>query len=509
MQAADIRVVGELSGAVEVHYLGEMPEEDEGPFLKEERHLLNSIAERMGSIAGRDRAKENIRQNEKYLAALEEREIIGRDLHDDLGQVMGYVHAQAQTALQRLKNRQVDEALGILNQLVEVAQGASANVRKYILGIHTKEYQPPENFFAELEQFLDTQHQHYGLETQVSLPDDWLDSPFSQEVEIQLLRIIQEALTNVRKHAGVAKARLLFTQHANEAQVIIEDEGCGFDTRYHPGGEGAGHSPVGEGDEGHFGLTIMRERAESVGGSLEVRSIPDECTQVIVRVPVMLESTQKDVPVRGIRVLLVDDHPLYLEGLRNLLASRGFQVIGQAHDGLEAIEKTRALHPDLILMDVQMPHLDGVEATRRIKAEFPEVKIVMLTMGSEGKTLFAALRNGASGYLLKSMAGNQFFSLLTQALGGETVLSPSLASQMLLEFAYQGGADAPERDHPTLTSRQQEVVELAAEGLSNKEIAAELNLSENTVKYHVTQILDRLQLKSRHEFGSYLNGERK
>ena len=163
------------------------------------------------------------------LAALEERERIGRELHDDLGQVMGYVSVQAQTASQRLDNGEVNEATGILNRLVEVAQKASRDVRGYILGIRTQEYQPQPNFFAELEQFLDTQRQHHGLETQVSLPHGWQDSPFVPEVETQLLRIIQEALTNVRKHAGVNIVHLTFTETADEVQVIIEDEGRGFE----------------------------------------------------------------------------------------------------------------------------------------------------------------------------------------------------------------------------------------------------------------------------------------
>lgn len=497
-QTADIRVHGEDSGYVEVIYLEGKPEIAEGPFLTEERNLIDAIAERLGRVVERLQSQERIRHNELQLAAMEERERIGRELHDDLAQVMGYVDVQAQTALEHLENREVDETQGILKQLVEVAQAASANVRKYILGIRTKETHSPANFFAELEQFLETLRQRYKFKTEVSLPNDWLDSPFSQEVEIQLLRIIQEALTNVRKHAGVDRARLVFTEHVNEAQVIIEDEGGGFNTGP-TGGEGE--------IEGHFGLVIMRERAEGVGGSLEVRSEIGKSTQVIVKVPLLLESIQAEASPRGIRVLLVDDHPLYLEGLRNLLASRGFQVVGQAHDGIAAIEKARALQPELILMDVQMPRLDGIEATRRIKAEQPDIKILMLTMGSEGETLLAAIKNGACGYLLKSMAGDQFFNLLTKALGGETVLSPSLASRVLLEFAYPGSNDIPEEDHPTLTNRQQEVLELASKGLSNKEIAAKLHLSENTVKYHIRQILERLQLKSRYEFSRYLNGE--
>jgi len=177
------------------------------------------------------------------------------------------------------------------------------------------------------------------------------------------------------------------------------------------------------------------------------------------------------------------------------------QVVGMAHDGLEAQAMARELRPDLILMDVQMPNCDGLEATRSIAAELPEIKIVMLTMAAEGETLFEALKGGASGYLLKSLDGSRFFSLLADVMRGETVISPALANLVLSDFARSEGDDIGART--ILTARQGEVLELAARGLSNKEIAGALHVSEATVKYHVSQILERLQLRSRHQLAQY------
>jgi DNA-binding NarL/FixJ family response regulator len=138
------------------------------------------------------------------------------------------------------------------------------------------------------------------------------------------------------------------------------------------------------------------------------------------------------------------------------------RIVGQAHDGLGAQEMARTLRPDLILMDVHMPGCDGVEATRRIKAELPQVKIVMLTMAADGEVLFEALKSGASGYLLKSLDGQQF-SLLSQALAGETGLSPSLAARVLAEFTQrEAEPDLEEEELRILTPRQQEVLELVA-----------------------------------------------
>jgi PAS domain S-box-containing protein len=505
-QTADIFVRGEICGFVEVCYLEEKHEINEGPFLMEERNLIDAIAERLGRTTERLQSEERIHKNELQLAALEERERIGRELHDDLGQVIGYVGAQALAAQARLEKGEGQEVQAILDQLIQITQDAHTDVRQYILGIRkpspisgvrTREAHPPTGFSAVLEGFLEALRERYGLETQVSLPDDWVDSPLAPEVETQLLRIIQEALTNVGRHAGVDKARLIFTQHSEGVQVIIADEGCGF--------EGALlHSESKMGEESHFGLKIMCERAEAVDGRLEVRSAPGEGTSIFVRLPRALSQTQTTLG-DSVRVLLVDDHPMYLDGLRSLLASRGFQVVGTASDGIQAQSMARDLRPDLILMDIHMPRCDGLEATKHIKEELPDTKIVMLTIAAEGDTLFEALKYGASGYLLKSLEGRQFFTLLANVLEGETTLSPEMATMALAEFTRMETALPPKTDESvSLTTRQNEVLELTAQGLSNKEIANALHITEATVKYHVSQILDRLHLKSRYQFAKYV-----
>jgi PAS domain S-box-containing protein len=505
VQAADIFVYGEKCGFMEVCYLEERPEIDEGPFLREERNLINAITQRLGKTTERLRSEERIHQNELQLAALEERERIGRELHDDLGQVIGYVGAQALAAQSRLEQGENQEVQAILDQLIQVTQDAHTDVRQYILGIRkssrisgvrTEEGHPSHNFFAVLEGYLEALRGRYGLDTQMSLPDDWLDSPLAPDVETQLLRIIQEALTNVSKHAGVDKARLLFTQHADGVQVIIADEGRGFE-------ETRPYRESGVDDESHFGLKIIRERAEAVGGRLDVRSAPGEGTSIIVLLPHALSRQQTSIG-SSVRVLLVDDHPLYVEGLRSLLASRGFQVVGTAQDGLEAQSLAQYLRPDLILMDVHMPRCDGLKATKRIKEILPEAKIVMLTVSADGDALFEALKCGASGYLLKSLEGSQFFTLLANVLNGETIVSPEMATMVLAEFSRSGNESPSKTDESvTLTRRQNDVLELTAQGLSNKEIANRLHITEATVKYHVSQILDRLHLQSRYQLAPY------
>ena len=211
------------------------------------------------------------------------------------------------------------------------------------------------------------------------------------------------------------------------------------------------------------------------------------------------------------KILLVDDHGLFLEGMQNLLRAGGYQVVGAANDGLEALELARSLRPDVILMDVRMPGCDGLTATRLIKTEMPECEIVMLTTSADDADLFEAIKSGATGYLLKNLQPDDLFDYLSGLSRGEAPLSRELSARLLLEFAHQanalderataalpGGAPAPE-----LTARQQEILVLVADGLTYKEVGAALNLSENTIKYHMGDVLKRLHLKNREQVVAY------
>jgi DNA-binding NarL/FixJ family response regulator len=208
-----------------------------------------------------------------------------------------------------------------------------------------------------------------------------------------------------------------------------------------------------------------------------------------------------------IRVLLADDHSLFREGLANILNTQPeFEVVGEAGDGLEAIVKARELIPDLIVMDVTMPGVNGVEATQRIKEELPQVTIVMLTVRDEDEELFAAIKSGAQGYLLKSIRSRDLVSLLPAAVRGEAVITPALGGRMLEEFrrlAHSQPLVPEEGEIVALTQREQEVLGLVAEGASDKVIASALSISIHTVKSHMRNILAKLHLGHRHEAALY------
>ncbi len=217
------------------------------------------------------------------------------------------------------------------------------------------------------------------------------------------------------------------------------------------------------------------------------------------------------------RVLLADDHRLIVEGLSNLLAASRIDVVGAAANGREAVAQALALGPDLILMDLRMPLMDGLAATRLIKAQRPEIRIVVLTTSAEDQDLYAAVDSGACGYLLKSMSGKAFVEALRDLEHGVPPFSPGLAARLLAEFARRRPADpaapsaqipaeraaaAPEAGQP-LTERHIEVLRLVASGLTYQEVGRELALSERTVRYHLAEIMQRLHLEHRSEVIAY------
>ncbi len=202
-----------------------------------------------------------------------------------------------------------------------------------------------------------------------------------------------------------------------------------------------------------------------------------------------------------IRVLLVDDHALFREGLGMIISSQpDMEVVGEAGDGLEGVIKAAALLPDLILMDIQMPGVDGIEATRQIKRQMPSVTIVMLTVRDDEEKLFEAIKSGAQGYLLKNMHSTELILMARRALAGEVAIPARLAGQILEEFRRLSRVDPrEEEDLVQLSPRELDVLNLVALEKSDKEIAQQLSLSINTIKTHLRNILSKLQVSSRRE----------
>lgn len=203
-----------------------------------------------------------------------------------------------------------------------------------------------------------------------------------------------------------------------------------------------------------------------------------------------------------LKVLIVDDHALFRRGIQMVLDQEpDLEVVGEAADGVEAIERAQQLMPDVVLMDVRMPKRTGIEATQEIKDLLPHAKILMLTISDEEGDLYEAIKAGASGYLLKEISIEEVADAIRSVWAGQSRISPSMASKLLTEFAAMSkrADEKPNAPAPRLTDREMEVLQLVAEGLNNREIGQRLFISENTVKNHIRNILEKLHLHSRME----------
>lgn len=201
-----------------------------------------------------------------------------------------------------------------------------------------------------------------------------------------------------------------------------------------------------------------------------------------------------------IRILIADDQALFREGLKTLLTTQpDFLLVGEAGNGEEALKLSVQTHPDIVLMDLRMPILDGVNATRRMSSQLPGSKVIVLTTFDDDETVFDGLRAGAVGYLLKDVSSEKLFEAIRAAAKGEYFLQPSITTKVITEFtriSHPSPADVTPLPEP-LTARELDIIRLVATGASNKEIAEKLVIAEGTVKNHITSILGKMNVKDR------------
>ncbi len=212
--------------------------------------------------------------------------------------------------------------------------------------------------------------------------------------------------------------------------------------------------------------------------------------------------------MKPLRILLVDDHDLFRKGVAALLAlQQDLQVVGEAADGQEAVRRARETQPDIILMDINMPNCNGLEATRLIRAELPDTRIVMLTVSEQEEDLYEAIKSGAQGYLLKNLRPESLFEMMQDAIRGEAPISPGIAAKILEELGRRRDRERdheePQDESSLLTQREREILGLVVDGASNKEIASRLHITEGTVKNHLHHILEKLHLENRVQITAY------
>jgi PAS domain S-box-containing protein len=431
----------------------------------------------------------------------EERCRLTHDIHDGLTQlaVAAYDNLQSYAELcspgspaNRIK---LDRAVQQVKETVEEARRIIADLRPTLLD--------NMGLAAALRSQVDSLRDE-GWE--ITYEEDLWEERLSAEIETSLYAIAQEALTNVRKHAKTTHAHVALTQLGKRICLRIRDWGQGFD----------GTVPRREGNVRgeQVGLCSMRERVALLGGEFMIHSQSELGTSVVAEVPLPTATPArgKQTPsphntVSPVRLLIADDHALVLEGLRAMLAEEpDLEVVGTAADGLEAVELCRCLHPDLVLMDARMPRMDGLEATRAIKAEDPATVILMLTAYANPDYLLEAVRAGAAGYVVKNTTKDDLVADVRGALSDEHPVDQNLAMQILQDLAGEDGqktGSPPESRKQSaslpdpLTPRELEVLRLVAQGWTNRQISEKLVVSAATVKVHVEHVLAKLEVSDR------------
>ena len=314
-----------------------------------------------------------------------------------------------------------------------------------------------------------------GLPVEIEIEGEPRELP--PGVDLSAYRIIQEALTNALRYAGPAHAWVTVRWKDRELELEIANDG-----RSEPGREGVGH-----------GLAGLRERVALVGGSIE--SGPRSGGGYIVRAHLPLRGSRVTT-----RVLIADDQALVRDGFRMILeAEEGFEVVGEAADGLEAVLAARETTPDVILMDVRMPNVDGLEATRKLlERDDTGARVLILTTFDLDEYVYEALRAGASGFLLKDTPPEQLVEAIRVVAQGDELLAPSVTCRIVAEFVRPaGGQIEPSLALDELAPDELELLRQVASGLSNAEIAAEKGVEEASVRADVSQILAVLQLRDR------------
>ena len=417
-------------------------------------------------------------------AISEERERMDQELHDNLGQVLSYLVVNAQTVRDLIEQGNYTAALAQADSLNLAAQSASQDVRQHILDINTQ-FKDVRSFKAVLENYLARFETITGIKVKLSLPDELIDHLLPQSAFFNLLRIIQESLTNARKHSHAGLVQIIMTLEKDALGVMILDDGIGFDlSSAQPG----------------LGLDVIRGRAAQSGAEITIRSSIQQGTQILLKFP-RLKSEVSFPELIGVKALVVDDHVLFSTGIKNLLEGHGMNVVGTARDGEEAVRLAGETKPDLVLMDVNLPLLSGPQAVRLVRICSPATQIVMLSAAAEESSLVEAMRNGATGFLLKSLPAEDFFQSLVAIRKGEIKFAPGIENSLVRRFLSPSLPPHEEavqvlRD-AGLSARQIEILEMVAMGRVYKEVASELHLTESAIKYHIERIQAYLNLDNR------------
>jgi PAS domain S-box-containing protein len=496
---------------------GRRPVEDSAAPIRDSSGSIIGVVLVLHDISLQKHTADELRRlTTRLLEAQEdERRQVAYDIHDGLGQLITAASMHLETFL---ANRAPTQGAVIEEQLAKTRrclQDAVVEMRRMVSYLGPLLLEDLGLGEACHRLMLDLA-ERCGWEAEFE--GDMGERDLHPTLQTAVYRIVQEALSNVAKHADASRVRLSCREDEDRLIIEVRDWGRGFRLPTLPQPGERGYS---------VGLLGMRERAGLIGGNVTIESEPGEGTTVTISVPVAptaaiaaegtraegtgMEEEEMEEPKRGretaretITVAIADDHPMVREGLRSMLQEDGIEIVGEAVNGAEAVDLVRRTKPNLVLMDVRMPDMDGLAATEIIKQESPETSIIVITSYESKDYLRRAIEAGAAGYLLKGMARDSLIDGIRLVRGGGSLIDARLLSELLSDMGVEGTRfQGAEGTLEALTPREQEVLQLLVRGLTNKQIAAQMHYSVGTVKNVVQRVIEKLGVSDRTQAAVY------
>lgn len=429
---------------------------------------IDSIKQKLALIKEQYTILEQYSSQIERMTLLEERYRMARELHDTIGHTFTSMILGMET-LKPYISAQEGEAK--LEGILKLSRNGLDEIRRQVHQMDPAEEALP------LDRALLQMIEEFKGSTGIRVVFRTMGEPYPviKQVKLVLYRCLQEALTNASRHGQADTIQVLLQYDRTQTMLQVQDNGKGSDKLQYG-----------------FGLTGMQERLSALQGKLYIHSQAGDGTMVTCTIP-----NSAPQPGRKIKILLADDQPLIRESLRLLLGEEQDFEIEVAGDGKQAVEACRKSRPDIVLMDIKMPEMDGLTAARMLKETWPDIRIIMITTLEDVTLAAEALQSGAEGYLLKSVHPKELAATIRLVYGGGTMISQDVAAQLFQQRNEKGPHRQP---HPyELTERETDVLRCLTEGLRNKEIAQKLHLSEGTIRNYISSIYLKLQVSSREE----------
>ena len=408
-----------------------------------------------------------------------ERLRIARELHDMVAHSIGIIAIQA-GAGRRVFDARPDEARDALAAIEATSRETLSGLRRMLTGLRRADPEPgpgqapldPAPGLADIERLAAT-----TLDAGVKVEVDWRGSrePLPADIDLSAFRIIQEAVTNVVRHAGTSQCQVSISQQDGQLSIEVTDSGRG------------GSASRDRLRDHRHARARRAARRRLLGRTAPRRRLPRRRPAAAARAGPMT-----------IRVILADDQPLVRAGLRMLIEQTpDIDVAGEAGTGAEAVQLARDTGPDVVVMDIRMPGMDGIEATQLITAGDTRARVLVLTTFDDDDYVYGALRAGASGFLVKDMALDDILTAIRVVAAGDAIIAPGVTRRLIAQFAGQPRPGRKPRELTGITDREREVLRLVGLGMSNAEIAAALYITAGTAKTHVARLLAKLGARDR------------